>query len=373
MGCRDDVSRRRPRVGCAAPPGDARTTPAPEPRPRHPAGRGPDRSGAEPARTLARVPDLKPAYLIAGDDDAKIDAWRGRVRARAEGEGGAGALELFEARSAPPGEIAAALATLSFTAGNRYLLVEGVEAWKAAALEPLERALGDMPPDTVLVLIARGKPPARLAEAVRSAGGEAREYSGPKPWEMGRWAADRAAEHGLRLDADAAKTLVAAVGDRRPQRIAREVEKLALTAHPHDELSAEEVQRLSAGEATAGAYDLADAIVTSDRASAFALAVELRESEDRMTRLSFPIIRRLREVHRAAVLIDGGATDKQVASAMKLPPWVAKRTLAKARRADRDALERALCAFADLEVDTRAGGGVDEDTAFTVALARSTG
>lgn len=336
------------------------------------------RRGASPGRVVPRsytrtVAELKPVYLLTGDDDAKLDAWRARVRARAEGEGGAGALEAFEARSSPPADVAAALATLSFSAGNRYLFVEGVDAWKAGALEPLERALTQMPPDTVLVLVARGKAPARLAEAVRAAAGETRELTGPKPWEMVRWAVERAEEAGLRLDAGAARVLVAAVGERRPQRVVREVEKLALTAHPRNELSADQVQRLVAGEATAGAYDLADALVAGDRAAAFSLAVELREGEDRLTRLAWPIVRRLREVHRAAGLIESGATEKQVASAMKMPPWVAKRTVARARRADREALEQALCAFSDLEVETRAGGGVDEDTAFSLALARSAG
>lgn len=315
--------------------------------------------------------ELKPVYLISGDDDPKIDAWRGRVRERAEAEGGSGALELFDARSSPPQDVAAALATLSFGIGTRFLLVEGVEAWKAGTLEPLERSLREPPPDTVLVLLARGDAAAPLADAVAAVGGETRRYTGPKPWEMPRWAAERAAEEGLRLGAEAAKALVAAVGDRRPQRLAREIEKLAVMAHPRTELSADEVARLAAGEATAGAYDLADALVAGDRAVIFAIAEELRAGDEHPGRLAFPIVRRLRDVHRAAGLIEAGGSEKQVAGAMRMAPWLAKRTIASARRADRDRLERALCAFADFEVDTRAGGGVDEDTAFSVALARA--
>jgi DNA polymerase-3 subunit delta len=317
------------------------------------------------------VAELKPAYLISGDDDPKIDAWRERVRRRAEAERGSGALERFDARSSSPAEVAGALATLSLGVGTRFLLVEGVDAWKAGALEPLERSLRELPPDTVLILLARGKPPASLADAVSSSGGEVRTYSGPKPWEMPRWAAERASEVGLELDSEAAKAVVAAVGDRRPQRLAREIEKLAVMAHPRGELSAEEVERFAAGEVTAGAYDLADALVAGDRAAAFSLAERLRASEEHPARLAFPIVRRLRDVHRAAGLIEAGGAEKEVAAAMKLPPWLAKRTVASARGADRDALERALCAFADFEADTRAGGGVDEDTAFSLALARA--
>ena len=53
--------------------------------------------------------DLKPVYLICGDDDAKIDAWRARVRARAEREHGPGGLEQFDAKADGAEAVAAAL------------------------------------------------------------------------------------------------------------------------------------------------------------------------------------------------------------------------------------------------------------------------
>jgi DNA polymerase-3 subunit delta len=109
------------------------------------------------------VADLKPAYLISGDDDARIDAWRSRLRKRAEEEGGAGSLETFDASTSDPDEVAASLNALTFAMGTRYVLADGVESWKAGDVEPLEAALAAIAPGTVLVLIARGKPPvARL-------------------------------------------------------------------------------------------------------------------------------------------------------------------------------------------------------------------
>src|SRR3954469_12721093 len=174
---------------------------------------------------------LKPAYLICGDDDPKIDAWRSRVRKRAEDENGPGALETFDGKLDKPEVVAAALMTLTFATGDRYLLVDGVEAWKAGELEPLEEALAGVPEGTVLVLVARGKPLARLVKAVTKAGGEQREYAAPKPWELPKWAIERASEEGLHLDNEAAKALVAAVGPRQ-QRIAREVERLPPPAPP---------------------------------------------------------------------------------------------------------------------------------------------
>src|SRR5439155_13265224 len=113
-----------------------------------PVTRRPTADPAERGPTLRRVADLKSAYLVCGDDDAKIDAWRGRVRRRAEEENGPGGLETFDARTSGPGEVAAELSALTFGAGTRYVLVDGVESWKAGELEPLERELASPAPDT---------------------------------------------------------------------------------------------------------------------------------------------------------------------------------------------------------------------------------
>jgi hypothetical protein len=58
---------------------------------------------------------------------------------------------------------------------------------------------------------------------------------------------------------------------------------------------------------------------------------------------------------------------------MGAPAWLVKKTVAKAKKTDPAALERALCVFADLEVELRGGGGLDEDTAFSLALTRAAG
>lgn len=314
--------------------------------------------------------DLKPVYLICGDDDAKIDAWRIRVRRRAEAENGPGGLEAYDAKAAEPSEVAAGVAAMTFATGTRYLMVDDVGAWKANAIGPLVEALEAMPPETVLVLVVRGKPLKGLATAVEKAGGEIREHAAPKPWELPRWATGRARELGLRLEGEAAKSLVAIAGPSQ-QRISRELEKLAIALHPEPTATVEDVERLIAGDASPKVYDLADALVGGNVESAIELAEDLSTRGERPSRFVYPIVGRLREVHRAVELLEAGLTEKELASAMKAPPWRVKKVVALARRADREALERALCRFADLEVELRGGGSLDEYTAVTLTLARA--
>ena len=119
---------------------------------------------------------MRALYLIAGTDGAKIDATRGRLRARAEREGGAAALEVFE-----PGEgagmpdheaLLAAIPAMSLMDSRRYLLADGVERWRDRQLDAVAAALGDLPPDLTVVLIVRAKAPAKLTKAVKAAKGE---------------------------------------------------------------------------------------------------------------------------------------------------------------------------------------------------------
>jgi DNA polymerase-3 subunit delta len=310
------------------------------------------------------VAELKPAYLVCGDDDAKIDAWRARVRRRAEDERGPGGLEAFDARQSDPGDVAGSLAMLSFETGTRYLLVDDAGAWKAAELGPLEDALAALPPETVLVLIARGKAVKQLSKAVEKAGGEVREYAAPKPWELPKWCVGHARELGLQLDQEAAKELVARAGTSQ-QRLSRELEKIALALHPATTVTTADVEQLAATDTAPGAYDLRGTL---------SLAEQLDEHGERPGKLVWPIVRRLREVHQAASLLGAGMPDAKVAEALRGPPWASKKVIARAKKADVATLERALCVFADLEVELRGGSDLQlgEDTAFSLALARAT-
>lgn len=318
---------------------------------------------------------LKPIYLVCGDDDVKIDAWRTRIKRRAEQEGTS--LEGHEAPAMTPAALAADLAALTFATGLRCILVDNIESWKGAALEPLERALADMPPETLLVLAARGKADPRLCKAVEGAGGQVSVFSAPQARDLGRWVLAHAAENGLKIDAEGARTLVALTGARQ-QRLAREVERLALLAYPATSLDGGQIAELASGETSQQAYDLADAVVAGDTAAALAAAERLRDQGETPSRLLYAVVRKLRDVHRAAELLDAGVRESDVPGKLKMPPWMAKRVIPAAKRAGRHALEDAICVFAQLEIEFRGGGlragySLDEDTALSVAIARASG
>jgi len=122
------------------------------------------------------VLDLKPAYLIHGDDHGAVAERRAGLRALAEGQGdGAAALEILEGEGATPTGAAQALAAMTLAVGRRVIVAEGAERWREKEVEEqLAPALAAMPPDTTLAVFAReearAKAPQALHDAVKKAG-----------------------------------------------------------------------------------------------------------------------------------------------------------------------------------------------------------
>ncbi|HYB23411.1 MAG TPA: DNA polymerase III subunit delta [Solirubrobacteraceae bacterium] len=344
------------------------------------------------------MPELKPIYLIHGDDHGAVAERRAGLRALAEREGGGASVELLEGELATPAGVAGALAAMTLAVGRRVIIVEGVERWREADVaEQLAPALANMPPDTTLALFAReearAKVPASLQQLIKRAGGQLVAQMTVKPWELPRWAREQAARLGLSLDAAAANALVAQVGERQ-QRLLRELEKLALASSPEGEgegagaanVSAQDIEDGAARSSEWRAYALADALVGRDAPAATQSYLRLRGQGERLSGLTYLMASRLREALTVALRLQAGESAAEVKRTLRsragraVPARAADRFLADVARSDPDQLRDALATLAELELDTRGGAplrssrsplaGLDEDTLALRAIER---
>jgi DNA polymerase III subunit delta len=318
--------------------------------------------------------EMQPLYLIAGTDEAKIEATRGRLRARAEREGGAAALEVFEPREGrgmPDHEaLLAAIPAMSLMESRRYLLADGVERWRDRQLEPVLGALGELPPDLTLVLICRDKAPAKLVKAVKAAAGEVHEFEAPKAREMPRVLVGEAQRLGFRLDPAAARILVERMG-ANPLRLRTELERLALWAGEGGTVSAADLDEMIADTSEAAVWTLSDALIEGDAAAALAVAERLIGQGENVTGLIYGLASRLRSACVAAAQLEEGIPPKQVESSLKMHPYAAKQLVGRLRDANLGDLRLATEALADLELWCRGGADYGDELALTLALRRA--
>lgn len=319
-------------------------------------------------RRLAGVPELKPVYLIHGEDHGAIAERRARLRALAEADGDAASVELLEGEQGTPAGVALALCAMTMTIGRRVIVVDGVERWKPAEVErDLLAAMRQMPPDTTLALFAReegrSKAPPALHRAVTEAGGQVVAEATIKPWELPKWVRGQASSMGLQLDLAAAKALMGQVGERQ-QRLLRELEKLALEvadAPGQLRIGVEQVEGRAARSAERRVFSLADALVGADAPAATRAYLSLRQQGERLPGLSYLMAARLREAIALAVRLQAGESAAEVKRGLRMPPRAAERFVADVQRSEPERLRASLAALADLEVDTRGGAPVNAD------------
>jgi DNA polymerase III subunit delta len=320
--------------------------------------------------------DLKPAYLVHGEDHGAIAERRAGLRALAEREGGSECVQALSDEEATPAGVAGALATMTLALGRRVILVDGVERWREGDVrEQLTPALERMPPDTTLALFAReegrSKAPKAVHEAVKRAGGQIVAQGTVKPWELPRWVRARGARLGLDLDIPAARALLAQVGERQ-QRLLRELEKLALELDPPTTVSAQEIEARAARSAQQRAYALADALLGADAAQATRTYVRLRAQGERLPGLTYLMSARLREALSVARRLHAGEAPAEVKRTLRMPPRAAERFLADVARTEPERLRAALTELADLELDTRGGSSLPKERTRRSSLSEDT-
>jgi len=320
------------------------------------------------------VPELKPAYLIHGDDHGRVGERRAGLRALAERESGTGGLESYEGDAATPEAVAGALAAMTFAIGRRFIIVDGVERWKDADVKThVAPALEAIAPDTTIAFFGREegrfKVSAALSEAVERAGGNVAVERTLKTRELPKWLQGEASKLGVQLDRDAAQALVGQVGDRQ-QRLVREVEKLAIELGPGARIGAEQVEAAAAHSAERQVWGLVDAVVAGDGEAATRAYIALQAQGESVTRLVGLLGRRVRDVLEIALRLEAGQAPAEIKRSLKGSPWAADRRISEARRSDADRLRRSLEALADLELATHGATELSDPTEAVRALAR---
>ena len=207
--------------------------------------------------------ELKPVYLISGNDRPKVELAMARLRARFD----SGSIERLSAPGkdgTPGGDVVAACNAGTLLLGERLVLVTEVDGrrdergrlsggWKAADVQEIVEYLRAPAPGTVLCLVGEEvKKDSPLAKACAKVGDVL-------VWEVERkklegWVADRFRERGVKIERDACNVLLELVGEDKLS-LALEIDKLATWADG-EPLGVDEVRRMVAPLADAPPWAL---------------------------------------------------------------------------------------------------------------------
>jgi DNA polymerase-3 subunit delta len=311
--------------------------------------------------------ELKSAYLIAGSDRPKVDRAVARLRSRFDHD----AVELLAAPETTGDDAVAACNVMGlFGGGMRLVVVEGVEAWKAADAKSVAAYLKSPSPGTTLALVAAElKKDAPIAKAVAATGDLL-------IWDVTaraipRWIADQFKLHDTKAEPEACRLLAELVGDDLYE-LAGEVEKIATWAGGA-EVTEADVEGLVAPRAESPPWNLTDAWGARD------VGGVLREAEKMLDRTGDPISRtiprlvgsltrhlqRARAAHR---LEEQGLSPQDAASQLGMKPYPAQKLFGQVRNFSGRELDDAVIRLAELDHALKGGSRLANELELERAL-----
>ena len=291
-------------------------------------------------------------YLLLGDDEERKA--RGVERLR-----GGRAVEAYDASETGPEAVVRACNAYSLFDEGPFILVKNLDAWNAAQKAVVVDYLEDPAPAADLVLLGRklGARERLLAASKRS--GEVHDFEQPTGRELVRWLVSHAKKLGLDLPEEVARRLIdRCSGDK--MRLTKEMEKLALYAG-EERATSEDVEALSPPDVQSNIFAFVDSLAAGERGRALALLEDLISTGEPPLRVTYMVRRQFGLVSRARALLERGASQREVASELKVPPFVARKLEEQTRGLDEEDLERALVLVLDLERGLKGGSELDDE------------
>jgi DNA polymerase-3 subunit delta len=252
--------------------------------------------------------------------------------------------------------------------GSALLAAESVAVVNAADLLPSELTdtlvgiARDIPPETLLVVVhpagVRGR---GVLDKLKPLARRTIDCPALKPWELAKFATDRARRLGARLDGEAAAQLVDAVGSEA-RAIAGAVEQLASDSSAAT-LTAAHVRRYFAGRAEVSSFAVADDVLNGNHGPAIEKlrwALSTGVAPVLVTSALAGSFRALGKYFEARA---DRRPEPAIAKDVGVPPWKLKDLARQARSWSPAAVGAAIKAVAKADADVK-GAAVDAEFAL---------
>ena len=300
-------------------------------------------------------------YLLLGDDEERKSRGVEKLRAGRT-------VEAYEASATSPETLVSACSSFSLFGEGPFVVLKDLDAWNAAQKAVIVDYLKDPSPGADLILLGKKLGAReRLLSAVKNAG-EVHTFDQPTGKALVRWLVGHAKKMDLDLPDDVAEDLtIRCSGDK--MRLLQETEKLALYVGDgtatHDDVAA-----LCPPDVQSNIFAFVDSLAAGERDRALALLEDLIGTGEPPLRLTFMIRRQFQLVARARALLERGTPQKELASRLKVPPFVARKLEEQGRKLDEEDLERALAQIQDLESGLKGGADLSDQLQVEMTVLR---
>ena len=324
--------------------------------------------------------ELKPAYVVSGDDRPKVVHALERLRARFDPEA-VERLVVAGGDGASGADVVATCNAGSLLGDARLVLVTEVDGrrgdwgrltggWKAGDIQTVADYLRSPAPGTVLCLVGEElKADSPLGKAVAKVGDVL-------VYDVGRnvegWIASRFRERGVEIERDACHVLMEIVGDDK-LTLGLEIDKLATWADG-EPLGVDEVRRLATPSREEAPWALTDSWGRRDLSAALTvmeneLEHRPRAAREEAPRLSGQLAGHLAKLLAMKRLLEDGVQAKDAAAKLGMKPFPAQKLAKQADGFSVEELHDASIRLARLDHALKGGSRLAPELELQLAIA----
>ncbi|MBV9455826.1 MAG: DNA polymerase III subunit delta [Rubrobacter sp.] len=297
-------------------------------------------------------------YLLLGDDEERKARGVEKLRKSRPAE-------IYDAAESSPEAIISACNSNSLFGEGTFVLVKNLGAWNAAQKAKIVDYVKHPSPEADLIMLGtKLGTREKLLVAVKEAG-EVHNFEQPTGKALARWAVGYAKKLGLVMSEDVAEELVARCSDDKT-RVARETEKLALYATESATMG--DMEAICPPDSQSNIFAFVDALGMRNWRKALGLLEALVGTGEPTLRIVHMIQRQFRLLARAKALFAAGMSRSEVASTLKIPPFVARKLEEQAQKLGEEDLEKALALTLELESGLKGGSDLGEELQLELAI-----
>lgn len=294
--------------------------------------------------TRARRGSLDPVYILSSEHPILIDRVVAAIRDAAIPPAMRGwnydVIEGSIKAAGSASKIVAIARTMPMMSERRMVFIRDLASLAADEAPVLVEYMADPNPSTVVVALTTKLDKRMKLYAAANKHGFLHVLEAPR--QVIPWIKAEADARKVNLDARATSRLAEAVGNDL-SRLALVIDQLALYAGNRP-VTADDVDDLVADTRERSVFELTDAVGAGDLSAALAAVSALCDQRDSALGVIAMLARHLRQL--GIVVAHRGANKAQLASALGLPPFIADKVIAQARRFTPQALARATTMLA---------------------------
>ena len=266
---------------------------------------------------------FKRVYLLFGDEPFLVNSYKKRLREAIAGDDTMN-YNYFEGKGPDVKEIISLADTMPFFAERSLVLVDGSGFFKSSAPEELVNYIPEIPESTCMVFVeSEVDKRNKLYKKVKD-NGYAAELKKQDADQLMRWAAGILSKDGKKITRQVMEYFMERTGDDM-ENIRMELEKLICYTMGREVITKEDVEAVGTVHVTNRIFEMVTAIVAGNTRKAMDLYEDLLALKEPPMRIMFLIAKQFNQLLQVKELAGKGAQKSEIASRVKLPPFVADR------------------------------------------------